>query len=48
MMKHAFVVLLLAAPVFAHAGNSYLSSTQVNQAMAALPAPSAPGKSAAP
>jgi acid phosphatase (class A) len=43
MMKHALVALLLAAPVFAHAGGSYLSATQVNQAMAALPAPSAPG-----
>jgi acid phosphatase (class A) len=43
MIKHAFAALLLVSPVFAHAGNSYLSSTQVNQAMAALPAPSAPG-----
>lgn len=42
-MKHAFVALLLAVPAFAHAGSGYLSDTQVNRAMATLPAPSAPG-----
>lgn len=43
MMKLTFVALLLAIPAFAHAGNAYLSTTQIDQAMAALPAPSAPG-----
>ncbi|RAO76578.1 phosphatase PAP2 family protein [Dyella jiangningensis] len=43
MMKQALAALLLATPLLAHAGNPYLTTPQVNQAMAALPAPSAPG-----
>jgi acid phosphatase (class A) len=43
MMKRTLVALLLAAPAFAHAGNAYLTATQIDQVMAALPAPSAPG-----
>jgi acid phosphatase (class A) len=43
MIKHALIALLLAAPVLAAAHESYLSDSQVANAMAALPAPSAPG-----